>query len=110
MDKLGSIVKIQLNHHNLSSEALAAEVLFKANQWLADEFKEPAGEIRAVRLRHGILLIATESAVAGQEVWNVSDKIIKFLQNKFNSRIVQKVRIKNITNAENNVDSLIRME
>lgn len=97
MDKLSDLISGRLDRHNLSSSAKSAEVLYKANLLLSDLFKSQDGSIKAYRLENGILFISTESAVWSQEVWGVSEDILKNLKKSFGEKTVKKILIKSLT-------------
>jgi len=94
MEKLSELIKGRLDRHNLSSSAKSAEVIFKANLLIADLFKGAENNVKAYRLEGGILYISAENAVWSQEVWGVSENILKSLKKSFGDTLIKKILIK----------------
>ena len=96
MDKLSNLIKGRLNHHNLDESATSAEVIFIANQLLAELLPEIKNEIKAYKFTSGVLFITTKNSVLSQEVWGVQEAILKGLKKHFEG-MVKKIIIKNLT-------------
>jgi hypothetical protein len=103
MEKAGNIIQRRLNHHQISESARAAEVVFKANQYLSTWLKCETEDARVTSLKDGVLWIGTGSAVWGQETKNVSDPLLRKLQDEYGGTYVKKVRIRSITMQRNNI-------
>jgi len=94
MHKLSDLIKVRLNAHNLDVSAKSAEVIHKANQHLADLFKNKGADTNAYRFDRKVLFIAAENSSWSQEVWGVQESILKNLEKQFGKGFVKKIRIK----------------
>ncbi|MBN1258737.1 hypothetical protein JXA05_03185 [Candidatus Peregrinibacteria bacterium] len=97
MEKIGNIVVRELNRHQIGHSAIAAEIVCKANRFLAKSLPRSTEEARALSLKDGILTIGTGSAAMGQEIWAASEPLLKKLQSEFGPKILFKIRIKSLT-------------
>jgi len=97
MEKIGNIIGTQLNRHNIGRSAIAAEIIHKANRFLSKKISGGPEDARAMSLKDGILYIGTESAARSQEVWGITDPLLRELRKEFGENRVLKIRIKNLT-------------
>ena len=97
MHKLSDLIKGRLDAHSLSASAKSAEVIYKANQHLADLFKNKETDTKAYQLDGGVLFIAAENSSWSQEVWGVQESILKNLKKQFGKGFVKKIVIKSLT-------------
>jgi hypothetical protein len=104
MEKAGNIIQRRLNHHQISESARAAEVVFKANQYLSTWLKCETEDARATSLKEGILWISTGSAVWSQEAHGVASPLLKKLQSEYGEMYVKKVRIRSVAMQQKNCE------
>ncbi len=97
MDKLSNLIKGRLDKHNLSTSANAAEILNKANILIADQFGDLKSGIKAYRFSNGVVFIAVENSVLGQEVWGGQIAILNKLKKQFGKGKIKKIQIKSLT-------------
>lgn len=97
MQKLGNITKYRLNQHKLGTVVQASQVLNRADGWLQENVKCSSDEVRAIRLKDGVLLIAVTQAVWAQELNGHTSQLLKSLQNEFGPKIIQRIRTKSLT-------------
>lgn len=91
MDKLGKIIEKRLNQHKIGDSARASEVLHNANQFLSKKLQCNDNEVRAVKIKNGILTIGVLNSIWGQEVWGIISLLLKKLQNDFGETYVKKI-------------------
>jgi predicted nucleic acid-binding Zn ribbon protein len=97
VEQLGQIINKRLNQHQIGESARASEVVFKANQYLSSWLKCEHDEVRAMSLNNGALHIGSGSAVWSQETRNISDPLLKKLQDEYGKTYITKIRIRSIT-------------
>ncbi len=97
MEQIGQIINKRLNQHQIGDSARASEVIFKANQYLSTWLKCEKEDVKAVLLKEGILHIGSASAVWSQETRNISDPLLKKLQDEYGKTYVKKILIKSLT-------------
>jgi hypothetical protein len=97
MEQIGSIIGKRLNHHQIAESARASEIVYKANQYLSQWLKCEIGDARVISLKGGILWVGTGNAVWSQETRNVSDPLLRKLQDEYGKTYVKKIRIRSIT-------------
>jgi len=96
MEKIGDIIGKRLNHHQIANSARAAEVVFKANQFLAKTLKCETEDVRANSLKDGILWVGTANAAWSQETQGITSPLLKKLQDEYGKTYVKKIRIRSI--------------
>ena len=97
MESLEDLIKTRLSHHNLSVSAKSAEVVYFANQLLANELESQEGNVKAFKFNGGILYVSVKNASLGQEVWGVQESVLQGLQKRFGEKVIKKIRIKSLT-------------
>lgn len=97
MQKLSDLMKMRLPHHNLGQAAKSAEVIFKANEWLAQQEDLPSDAIKAYRFERGNLFVSAENSVLMQEMWALKEPLLKNLNAFYNEKPVKKIIIKCLT-------------
>lgn len=97
MQKLSDLIKVRLNNHNLSTSAKSAEVIYFANQLLAD-FADPVKSgVKAYKFNGGTLFIGVKNSVWAQEVFGEQEKVLQKLKNRFGEKVIKKILIKSLT-------------
>jgi hypothetical protein len=97
MDKIGDLIGKRLNQHKLGESARASAIVHKANLFLREKFPESEDEVRAFRLKDGILYIGTAGAVWSQEVHGCQSQMIEVIGREYGEKSVVKVVIKGLT-------------
>ncbi|MBU0578081.1 DUF721 domain-containing protein [Patescibacteria group bacterium] len=94
MEKISNIVGKRLNQHKIGDSARASEAIFKANQYLSQWLKCEYEDARAYKLKDGILWVGTGNATWSQEVWSVSNSLLKKMQEEYGKDYIKKICIR----------------
>lgn len=97
MDKIGIIVNKRLNQHKLGDTARASEILHKANESLQKKLQCSDDEVRAFRLKDGILYIGTVGSVWSQEVFHQKEGLMEEIRKQHGPKSVIRIVIKSLT-------------
>lgn len=97
MDKIGDLIGKRLNQHKLGDSARAGLIVSQANQFLRKRFPDSEEEIRAFRLKEGVLYIGTIGAVWSQELWGCQEMLLEEIRHEHGKKSVMKVVIKSLT-------------
>lgn len=97
MDKLGTIIAKRLNQHKLGDTAKAAEILYKANVSLQKRLQCSDDEVRAFRLKDGVLYIGTVGSAWGQEVFYQQEGLMEEIRKDHGQKSVLRIVIKGLT-------------
>ncbi len=96
MDKIGNLVNKRLNQHHLGESARASAVVHRANSLITQKLNDAEEDVRAFRLKDGVLWINTTSAVWSQEVWGIQENLKDDIQKEFGKTVVSRIVIKTI--------------
>jgi len=97
MKSLAELLKKQMSSHKISGEALASQIIFDTNNFLKENMVIEGEEIKPLYVKNGVLWIGISHPAFAQELLGVSDDLLKKLQNKYNKKMVQKIRTKSLT-------------
>ncbi len=97
MDKLSEIIRKRLNQHKLGDTARASEILYNANKSLQSRLQCSDDEVRAFRLKDGILYIGTVGSAWGQEVFYQQEGLMEEIRKQHGPKSVIKIVIKGLT-------------
>jgi len=97
MDKIGDLIGRRLNQHKLGESAKASLVVSKANDFLWKKLPDSEEEVRAFRLKDGVLYIGTVGAVWSQEVHGLKEKLMDEIHHEHGKNSVLRVVIKGLT-------------
>lgn len=97
MDKLGDIVGKRLNQHKLGGDARASLVLHQADSMMQEKFNCEPTELKALRLKDGVLTIGSVSSVWSQELWSFQDELKRSIRLEHGQKSVSKILIKALT-------------
>ncbi|MBN2307053.1 DUF721 domain-containing protein [Candidatus Peregrinibacteria bacterium] len=97
MDHIGAIIGKRLNQHHLGESARASQILVKANQFLQKRLQCEEDEVRAFRLKDGVLYIGTVGSVWSQEVFHEQEAMMKKIREEHGAKSVLKIVIKSLT-------------
>jgi len=79
MDKLSLLIPRVLHKRGLKDEASASYVTYLACQWIDDNLPEQSMHLRVVRLAGKCLFIDSDHSIASQELTQVQEHIISYL-------------------------------
>ena len=97
MDKLGIIVNKRLNQHKLGESARASEILHGVNVSLQKKLDCNDDEVKAFRLKDGILYIGTGNSVWSQEVFQKREVLMDEIRQQHGQKAVIRIVIKGLT-------------
>jgi len=97
MDKLGEIINKRLNQHKLGDTARASEILHNANKSLQNRLQCSDDEVRAFRLKDGILYVGTVGSAWSQEVFHQQEGLMKEIREEHGPKSVLRIVIKGLT-------------
>lgn len=97
MDKIGDIIGKRLNQHHLGESARAAQVILRANEFLKKSLQCDDSEVRAFRLKEGILYIGTVGSAWSQEVFHQQKHLMKEIREEYGAKSILKIVIKGLT-------------
>ena len=97
MKKISDIIGKRMEAHKIGSEASAAEIIFRVNQYLKKWLELESNEVKAVFLRGDILWLEAASATWAQEANGIQQRLLSEIQDKYGEKRVTKVRIKSLT-------------
>ena len=97
MDKIGAIIGKRLNQHHLGESARAAQIIVKANQLLQKKLACEEDEVRAFRLKDGILYVGTVGSAWSQEVFHRQADLLREIREEHGQKSVLKIVIKSLT-------------
>jgi len=97
MDKIGIIISKRLNQHRLGDTAKASEILYKANESLQKKLQCSDDEVRAFRLKDGILYIGTTGSAWSQEVFYQQERLMEEIRKDHGPKSVIRIVIKGLT-------------
>lgn len=97
MDKIGAIITKRLNQHKLGDTARASEILHKANVSLQKRLQCSDDEVRAFRLKDGILYVGTVGSVWSQEVFHQQEGLMEEIRKEHGQKSVLRIVIKGLT-------------
>lgn len=103
MDKLNDLISKRLSQHKLGDSAKASLILHTANILISQKFKTDQAEIKALRLKEGVLTIGTVSSVWSQELWGYNEELMKEIQKEHGPKSIIKIMIH--TSLESHYDS-----
>ncbi len=95
MKSLAELLKKQMSSHKISGEALASQVIFDAKTFINSKIDEL--DAKPLYLKNGVLWIGISHPAFAQELFGISDKLLKILQDKYGKKIIQKFRTKSLT-------------
>ena len=96
MDKIGVVINKRLNQHKLGDTARASEILLKANKLLQQKLSCADDEVRAFRLKEGVLYVGTVGSAWSQEVFHQQEGLIKEIREEHGQKSVSKIVIKSL--------------
>ncbi len=99
MDKLGEIINKRLNQHKLGDAARASEIVHHANVSLQKRLQCSDDEVRAFRLKDGILYVGTAGSAWGQEVFYQQEGLMEEIRKQHGSKSVIRIVIKGLTSS-----------
>jgi hypothetical protein len=97
MDKLGIIITKRLNQHKLGDTAKASEILHKANASLQKRLQCADDEVRAFRLKDGVLYVGTVGSAWSQEVFYQQEGLMEEIRKDHGQKSVLRIVIKSLT-------------
>lgn len=97
MDKIGNIIGKRLNQHKLGESARASQVLLKANHLLREKLQCEEEEVRAFRLKDGVLYVGTAGSAWSQEVFHRQADLLREIREEHGPKSVLKIVIKSLT-------------
>lgn len=97
MDKIDVIIGKRLNKHKLGESARAAEIIVKANHLLQKKLQCQEDEVRAFRLKEGVLYVGTVGSAWSQEVFHMKEGMMKEIRDSHGENSVIKIVIKSLT-------------
>jgi len=97
MDQLGDLITKRLNQHKLGESASAARVIHHANLFLRRRFPDSEEEVRALRLKDGILTVGVSGAVWNQELWACQAEMLSEIGKECGPKAAIKISIKGLT-------------
>lgn len=87
----------RLNQHKLGDSARAASILHAANEFLQKKIQCSADEVRAFRLKDGILYVETLSAAWSQEVFYQREALMDEISSSHGKKALSRIIIKGLT-------------
>ncbi|QQR84058.1 DUF721 domain-containing protein [Candidatus Peregrinibacteria bacterium] len=97
MHSIKSLIHSRLKVHHLDESALAAEFIFKANQWLTEQYPSIAQWAKATQYDQGQLTVVTEHSSGAQAMWAIQKKLLDQLNQSSEFPVVKKILIKGLT-------------
>ena len=97
MDRIGTIITKRLNQHKLGESAKASEILLKANDCLQKKLQCSDDEVRAFRLKDGVLYVGTVGSAWSQEVFHQQQGLMKEIRKEHGQKSVLRIVIKSLT-------------
>ncbi|MFH0838519.1 MAG: DciA family protein [Patescibacteria group bacterium] len=99
MDRIGAIIGKRLNQHKLGESARASEIVHRANKLLQEKLQCGDDEVRAFRLKDGILYVGTVGSAWSQEVFHHQEGLINEIRKAHGTKSVLKIVIKSLTSS-----------
>lgn len=99
MDKIDVIIKKRLNQHKLGHSAKAAEILHQANESLQSKLQCSDDEVRAFRLKDGVLYVGTAASAWSQEVFHKREELMQEISQAHGPKAVVRMVIKGLTSS-----------
>jgi hypothetical protein len=99
MDQIGNIINKRLNQHKLGESARAAEIIVKANKHLQEKLQCEDDEVRAFRLKDGVLYVGTVGSVWSQEVFHHQKDLMDEIRKEHGPKSVLRIAIKSLTSS-----------
>lgn len=99
MDKIGDIVGKRLNQHKLGDTARASEILHKANRSLHEKLQCSDEEVKAFRLKDGILYIGAVGSAWSQEIFHQREQLLDEIRREHGDKAVIRIVIKGLTSS-----------
>jgi hypothetical protein len=97
MDSIGSIIGKRLNQHKLGESARASQIIVEANRFLHSKLECEEDEVRAFRLKDGVLYVGAVGGVWSQEVFCRQMELMKEICREHGEKAVLKIVIKSLT-------------
>jgi len=97
MDKIGDIVGKRLNQYKLGESARAAQIVMRANELFQGQLGCSEEEVRAFRLKDGVLYVGTVGSVWSQEVFQRQTGVMDEIRREHGSKSVLRIVIKSLT-------------
>ena len=97
MDSIGNIIGKRLNQHKLGESARASQIIVGANRFLHRRLECEEDEVRAFRLKDGVLYVGTVGSVWSQEVFHRQAELMKEIRREHGEKAVLKIVIKSLT-------------
>lgn len=97
MDKLGDIIGKRLNQHKLGDAARASEIVYHANVSLHKRLNCTDDDVRAFRLKDGVLYVGTIGSAWSQEVFHQQEGLLEEIQKQHGPKSIVKIVIKGLT-------------
>lgn len=99
MDKIGVIITKRLNQHKLGESARASEIVHLANRLLNEKLKCDDAEVKAFRLKDGVLYVGTVGSAWSQEVFHQQEGLMEEIRKLHGPKSVIRIVIKGLTSS-----------
>jgi hypothetical protein len=93
MDSLGSILPKVLRKRGLYGHAAAAQVTFKAQQWITAALPGVASYLEVTHLKDGVLTIAAQNSIASQECLQMLPSLREYLARECKGAVIRDIRL-----------------
>lgn len=97
MDKINLIINKRLNQHKIGDTARAAEILHKANIFFQKKLSCSTDEVKAFRLKEGVLYVGTAGSAWSQEVFHHCEGLMEEIRRDYGQKAILRVLIKGLT-------------